>query len=111
MNGSLLNERAIRVSRAVNRPKQTLTLTEKKNKLGPFKPKAENSLKFKKSFSKISKKTQKNLTEQSYQGTQIQNKKERQKNSKRKLNRNEKRKTIISKKLSLPKKKNSAKPS
>ena len=109
MHGSLLNERAIRVSRAVNRPKPTLTLTEKKNKLGPFKPKAERNTPMKKSFSKISKKKQKNLTVQSYQGAQIRNNKDKQKKSKRKLNRNEKRKTIISKKLSVPKKTNSAK--
>ena len=106
-----MNERAVRVSRAVNRPKQTLTLTEKNNKLGPFKPKAEINKPRKKSFSKISKKKQKNLTEKSYQGTQIRKNKDKQKNSKRKLNRNEKRKTIISKKLNLPKKTSSAKSS
>lgn len=104
LNGSLLNNRSLRVSRAVNRPKQTLTVMEKKKKLGPFKPKAEMTAMKKKSFSKITKKKQKGLTEQSYQGTQIRTNKDKPNKSNKRLNKIEKKNTINSKKLTLPKK-------
>ena len=98
----MLNDRSLRVSRAVNRPKQTLTQIEKKKTSGPFKPKSGPNL-INKSFSKISKKKQRGLTVESYRGTQIGNK-EKLKKTKKAFNRNEKRKNIISKKLTLPKK-------
>merc|ERR1719150_923122 len=84
MNGSKLNDRCLRVTRAVNRPKKTVTLLEKKTKLGVFKPKTDNKGHKKKSFLKESK--------------------EKKNKSKKKFNKNERRKSTISKKLSQPKK-------
>ena len=99
----MLNERSLRVTRAVNRPKKTITLLEKKTKLGVFKPKTDKGLK-KKSFLKVSKEKQKSLTSHSYQGKQIKDNKERKNKSKKRFNKNERRKSTISKKLSQPKK-------
>ena len=100
-----MNDRKLRVSRAVNRPKQTLTVLEKKKKLGVFKGKTEMTALKKKSFTKITKKKRKGLTEQSYQGTQIRRSKEdKQKRSNKKLSTIEKKNNINSKKLTLPKK-------
>jgi len=107
MNGSKLNDRSLRVTRAVNRPKKTVTLLEKKTKLGVFKPKTDNKGHKKKSFLKVSKEKQKRLTSQSYQGKQMNNSKEnkeKKNKSKKKFNKNERRKSTISKKLSQPKK-------
>lgn len=107
MNGSKLNDRSLRVTRAVNRPKKTVTLLEKKTKLGVFKPKTDNKGNKKKSFLKVSKEKQKRLTSQSYQGKQMNNtkeNKEKKNKSKKKFNKNERRKSTISKKLSQPKK-------
>ena len=103
----MLNDRSLRVSRAVNRPKQTLTQIEKKKASGPFKPKSDSNLTNNKSFSKISKKKQRGLTVESYRGTQIGNK-QKLKKTKKAFNKNEKRKNIIRKKLTLPKKQKSS---
>jgi nucleolar protein 12 len=103
LNGTLLNERALRVSRAVNRPKKTITLMEKKTSLGVFKPKTDRGQK-KKSFLKVSKEKQKSLTSLSYQGRKINKSNDKKTKSKKKFNKNERRKSTISKKLSQPKK-------
>ena len=106
LNGSLLNDRNLRVSRAVNRPKQTLTVLEKKKKTGPFKSKGAASASKKKSFTKMSKAKQKGVTEESYQGTHIRKKSDKHKRTNKWLNKSEKRKNIISKKLAMPTKPN-----
>ena len=92
------------MSRAVSRPKQTVTLVEKKKKTGPFKSKGGASMPKKKLVTKISKTKQKGLTEQSYQGAQIRKNKDKHKRINKRFNKNEKRKNMISKKLAMPKK-------
>jgi len=103
LNGTLLNDRSLRVTRAVNRPKKTVTVLEKKTKLGVFKPKTDKQGFKNKTFLKVSKEKQKKLTSHSYQGTQIKNNKDRKNKSKKKFNKNERRKSTISKKLTQPK--------
>ena len=93
-----MNERSIRVSRSVNRPKQTITLIEKKKVSGPFKPKGgKPAAAGKVTVTKVGKKHKLTST-QAYQGARIEKNPDRKKFGKKaRWNKDDRKKNINSK--------------